>query len=116
MGSVSALDVVRCQEERTITGRIVQDKYVMLIMKCNTKLALCLTRPGQRTCTSKLSNMLGTPRPMDAQTRPQVFGNLAQNARFPQRPAIIRCTQNDNRGPKKTSAPLRHYQLEANTG
>jgi hypothetical protein len=30
MGSVSAPDVVRCQEERTITGGRVQDKYVML--------------------------------------------------------------------------------------
>ena len=30
-------------------------------------LALCLTRPGQRTFTSKLSNMLGTPAAVDAQ-------------------------------------------------
>src|SRR5713226_1468379 len=47
-------------------------------------LALCLTGPGQRTCTSKLSNMLGTPVPMETQKRfPQRLGNLAQNARFP---------------------------------
>ena len=40
MGSASAPDVVRRQEERTMTGRIVQDKYVMLITKFSTKLGL----------------------------------------------------------------------------
>src|SRR5216683_2827374 len=35
-------------------------------------LALCLTGPGQRTFTSKLSNMLGTPAPVDAQNAPTV--------------------------------------------
>ena len=38
-------------------------------------LALRLHLAGQRTFTSKLSNMLGTHGPMDAQTRPQVLGN-----------------------------------------
>src|SRR5713226_3913158 len=33
-------------------------------------LALCLTGPGQRTCTSQLSNMLGTPGAVDAQNAP----------------------------------------------
>src|ERR1700674_2055390 len=33
-------------------------------------LALCLTGPGQRTFTSKLSNMLGTPGAVDAKNAP----------------------------------------------
>src|SRR6202035_928439 len=45
-------------------------------------LALCLTGPGQRTFTSKLSNMLGTPGAVDAKSaRPPLLGKL-QNS-FP---------------------------------
>src|ERR1700674_3734510 len=45
-------------------------------------LALCLTGPGQRTFTSKLSNMLGTPGPVDAQNAPTRSLENAQSA-FP---------------------------------
>jgi len=43
-------------------------------------LALCLTRPGQRTFTSKLSNMLGTPVAVDAKNAPTATWKTAQNA------------------------------------
>jgi len=43
-------------------------------------LALYPTRPGQRTFTSKLSNMLGTPVPVDAQNAPTATWKTAQNA------------------------------------
>src|SRR5262249_19621435 len=42
-------------------------------------LALCPTRPGQRTFTSKLSNMLGTPTPVDAQNAIGIGGHLAMS-------------------------------------
>src|SRR5216683_1625756 len=38
-------------------------------------LALCLTGPGQRTCTSQLSNMLGTHVLWTHRTRPQDLEN-----------------------------------------
>jgi hypothetical protein len=46
-------------------------------------LALCPTRLGQRTFTSKLSNMLGTPGPMENATDrrfPQVLGRRTDRA------------------------------------
>jgi hypothetical protein len=54
------------------------------LCRVGRSLALCLTRPGQRTFTSKLSNMLGTPGAMETTERfPQRLGNLAHHARFP---------------------------------
>src|SRR3984893_13448235 len=49
-------------------------------------LALCLTGPGQRTFTSKLSNMLGTPVPVDAQNAPTSDLENCKERSFPQRP------------------------------
>src|SRR5439155_5692618 len=50
-------------------------------------LTLCPTRPGQRTFTSQLSNMLGTPATVEITERfPPRLVNLAQNARFPHLP------------------------------
>src|SRR5262249_8257176 len=49
-------------------------------------LALCPTRPGQRTFTSKLSNMLGTPGPVDAQNAPTRSLEKRTERVFPQLP------------------------------
>src|SRR5262245_18729254 len=45
-------------------------------------LALCPTRPGQRTFTSKLSNMLGTPGLVEAENAST--RSLENTKRFPQ--------------------------------
>src|ERR1700686_1869540 len=50
-------------------------------------LALCLTGPGQRTFTSKLSNMLGTPGSVDAQNAPRSLENPQTG--FPQLPQAL---------------------------
>jgi hypothetical protein len=46
-------------------------------------LALCLTGPGQRTFTSKLSNMLGTPGAVDAQNAPTAPWKTRTERGFP---------------------------------
>ena len=68
-------------------------------------LALCLTRPGQRTFTSKLSNMLGTPGPMEHAKNACPTGPwTAQRPRRPQRSTgIIVGSGTDETASKMTS-------------
>jgi hypothetical protein len=56
---------------------------------------LCLTGPGQRTFTSKLSNMLGTPAAVDAKNAPTAAWKTPRTG-FPRAPTGgIACLQGD---------------------
>ena len=82
-------------------------------------LALCLTGPGQRTFTFKLSNMLGTHAPVEITKRfPQELGNLAQNARFPHshKPILVSLTTKNDEEQRRMNRPQTGSLSERRTG